>query len=72
MTNNSQLAPPEKAAIRVGFMRLTDSAPLIMALEGGTFARYGLDVELVREVSWANLRDKLVVGKPPISCRPCR
>ncbi|HLS98205.1 MAG TPA: CmpA/NrtA family ABC transporter substrate-binding protein [Porticoccaceae bacterium] len=63
MTSNSQLAPPEKAAISVGFMRLTDSAPLIMALEGGTFARHGLDVTLVREVSWANLRDKLVVGK---------
>ncbi|KJS04150.1 MAG: hypothetical protein VR73_15850 [Gammaproteobacteria bacterium BRH_c0] len=62
MTNNKQLPPPEKSSLTVGFMRLTDSAPLIMALEGGFFARYGLDVELVREVSWANLRDKLVVG----------
>lgn len=62
MTISRQLPPPEKSSLAVGFMRLTDSAPLIMALEGGFFARYGLDVELVRETSWANLRDRLVVG----------
>ncbi|MFA5494413.1 MAG: CmpA/NrtA family ABC transporter substrate-binding protein [Porticoccaceae bacterium] len=62
MIANKRLPPPEKAAITLGFMRLTDSAPLIIAKEHGHFARYGLDVTLVREVSWANLRDKLVVG----------
>ena len=63
MTRGKQLPPPEKSALTLGFMRLTDSAPLVMARETGLFARYGLEVELAREVSWANLRDKLVVGK---------
>jgi nitrate/nitrite transport system substrate-binding protein len=62
MTRTAQLAPPEKDRLRLGFMRLTDSAPLIYAKENGLFADYGLDVDLVREVSWANLRDRLVVG----------
>jgi nitrate/nitrite transport system substrate-binding protein len=63
MTVSKQLAPPEKEQLTIGFMRLTDSAPLVLAHEAGIFRRYGLDVSLVREVSWANLRDKLVVGK---------
>src|SRR5690606_21782291 len=52
----------EKEHLKVGFMRLTDSAPLVLAQATGLFSRFGLDVELLREVSWANLRDKLVVG----------
>ena len=63
MTRGKQLPPPEKSALTLGFMRLSDSAPLVMARETGLFARYGLEVALAREVSWANLRDKLVVGK---------
>lgn len=63
MTVTKQLPPPEIERINLGFMRLTDSAPLALAQATGLFARYGLDVELSREVSWANLRDKLVVGK---------
>lgn len=44
-------------------MRLTDSAPLIVAKELGLYDKYGIDVTLVREVSWANLRDRLVMGE---------
>ncbi|MGJ8689183.1 MAG: CmpA/NrtA family ABC transporter substrate-binding protein [Gammaproteobacteria bacterium] len=62
MFDSSRLAPPEIAAVSLGYMRLTDAAPLILAKEAGLFTRYGLDVTLCREVSWANLRDKLVVG----------
>jgi two-component system, oxyanion-binding sensor len=62
MTVKKQLPPPEKSNLKLGFLRLTDAAPLVIAQADGLFARYGLDVELVREVSWANLRDKLVVG----------
>lgn len=60
MTPNLPL--PEKTRLRLGYMRLSDSAPLILALERGLYAARGLDVELVREVSWANLRDRLVLG----------
>ncbi|QIB65755.1 CmpA/NrtA family ABC transporter substrate-binding protein [Kineobactrum salinum] len=62
MTIRSQLAPPERTALRLGFLRLSDSAPLIMARELGLYQKYGLQVDLLREVSWANVRDKLVSG----------
>ncbi len=48
--------------IRVGYLRLTDSAPLIVAQALGFYAEYGLNVELVQDVSWANVRDKLAAG----------
>ena len=62
MTDSKRLPPAEKTQLTVGFMRLTDSAPLIMARELGYFEALGLEVKLVREVSWANLRDRLVMG----------
>ena len=49
--------------LKVGFSPLTDCAPLIVAKEEGFFAQEGLDVTLCREVSWANIRDKLVYGE---------
>lgn len=48
--------------MRIGFIALTDCAPLIVAREKGFFARHGLDVTLVREPSWANMRDKVALG----------
>lgn len=48
--------------MRIGFIALTDCAPLIVAKEKGFFARQGLDVTLVREPSWANMRDKVALG----------
>lgn len=48
--------------IRLGFVPLLDSAPLIMARELGLFDTQGLDVELVREASWASVRDKVSFG----------
>ncbi len=48
--------------IRLGFVPLLDSAPLIMARELGLFDTEGLDVELVREASWASIRDRISFG----------
>ncbi|MGL4290032.1 MAG: CmpA/NrtA family ABC transporter substrate-binding protein [Phreatobacter sp.] len=48
--------------VTVGFIPLTDAAPLIAAHERGFAAEAGLELTLVREVSWANIRDKLSVG----------
>lgn len=56
------LPPPEKVDLDLGYVRLTDSAPLIVARERGLFQRYDLNVTLHQEVSWANVRDKLAVG----------
>ena len=54
-------APARK--IRLGFIPLTDCAPLVVAKELGLFAKYGLDVELSKEASWANVRDKILNGE---------
>lgn len=48
--------------LRLGFIPLTDSAPLIAAQAQGFFEDEGLAVELVREASWATIRDKVAVG----------
>ncbi len=48
--------------IRLGFIALNDCAPLAVAKEKGFFEREGLKVDLSREVSWANVRDKVTMG----------
>jgi ABC-type nitrate/sulfonate/bicarbonate transport system substrate-binding protein len=54
----------EKAApLRLGFVPLTDCAPLVMAQELGLFRKYGLGVTLHRELGWATIRDKVIYGE---------
>ncbi|HEY2227714.1 MAG TPA: CmpA/NrtA family ABC transporter substrate-binding protein [Xanthobacteraceae bacterium] len=48
--------------LRIGFIPLCDAAALLVAVDRGFTAAEGLDVELVREVSWSNVRDKLNIG----------
>ncbi len=48
--------------LKLGYIPLTDSLPLVVARECGFFAAEQLDVELIAQPSWANIRDKLVVG----------
>jgi NitT/TauT family transport system ATP-binding protein/nitrate/nitrite transport system substrate-binding protein len=48
--------------LRLGFVALNDAAAMIVAEAQGLFADEGLEVELVREVSWATIRDKVDVG----------
>lgn len=48
--------------LRLGFIPLVDAAASIIAVDKGFAAAEGLDVELVREVSWSNVRDKLNIG----------
>jgi NitT/TauT family transport system ATP-binding protein len=48
--------------LRIGFIPLVDAAALIIAVDKGFAAEEGLDVTLVREVSWSNVRDKLNIG----------
>lgn len=47
--------------LRVGFMPLVDCALVVLARDEGFAEEEGLNLELVREVSWSNLRDKLNV-----------
>ena len=48
--------------VHIGFIPLVDAAALIVAVDKGFAAAEGLDVTLVREVSWSNVRDKLNIG----------
>ncbi|MEO0635263.1 MAG: CmpA/NrtA family ABC transporter substrate-binding protein [Pseudomonadota bacterium] len=48
--------------IRAGFLPLIDAAILIAAREMGFAEEHGIDLSLVRETSWANVRDRLAVG----------
>jgi ABC-type nitrate/sulfonate/bicarbonate transport system substrate-binding protein len=48
--------------LRIGFIPLADATALLIAVDKGFCAAEGLDVELVREVSWSNIRDKLNIG----------
>ena len=45
--------------LRIGFIPLCDAAALMIAVDKGFCAQEKLDVELIREVSWSNVRDKL-------------
>ena len=49
-------------SLTLGFIPLTDCAPLVVAEAKGFFADEGLDVTLSREASWATIRDKVTVG----------
>lgn len=49
-------------SIRIGFIPLIDAASTIIAADKGFAAREGLHIDLVREVSWSNVRDKLNLG----------
>jgi nitrate/nitrite transport system substrate-binding protein len=52
----------EKQQLTIGFIPLTDCATLAVAKEKGFFEKYGLEVTLSKEASWANIRDKLAYG----------
>lgn len=64
-------------AITAGFVPLLDSALLVAAKEKGFAAAQSIDLTLVRERSWASIRDRLAVrqfdvahilGPMPIAC----
>src|SRR5262249_22139731 len=51
---------PVSSSLRLGFVPLTDCAPLVMAEELGLFRKFGLSVSLSRELGWATIRDKII------------
>ena len=48
--------------IRIGLLRLVDSAPVLVAQQRGLFEQLGLNVRVSIEPSWSNLADKLTYG----------
>jgi nitrate/nitrite transport system substrate-binding protein len=54
---------PEVKKATLGYIALTDSAPVIIAKEKGLFAKYGMpEVEVAKQASWGATRDNLVLG----------
>jgi len=53
----------EKTTLKFGIIPLTDCAPIVIAREKGFFKKHGLDVEVSKEASWANIRDKVSLGE---------
>lgn len=48
----------EKTKLKVGFVPITCATPIIMAHPMGFYAKYGLDVEVIKTAGWAVARDK--------------
>lgn len=54
---------PEVNGAKLGFIALTDSAPLIIAKEKGLFEKFGMPgVDVLKQASWGATRDNLVLG----------
>ena len=59
----AQAAGPEVKGAKLGFIALTDAAPLFVAKEKGFFAKHGMpDTEVLKQASWGATRDNLVLG----------
>ena len=60
---HAQGTGPETTKAQLGYIALTDAAPLIVAKERGLFTKYGMpDVEVLKQASWGGTRDNLVLG----------
>ena len=54
---------PEVKGAKLGYIALTDSAPLIVAKEKGLYAKYGVpDVMVEKQASWGATRDNMALG----------
>lgn len=54
---------PERTHLRLGFVALSDAAPLAAAALREMGQRHGIEIELCRQPSWAVVRDKLLSGE---------
>jgi ABC-type nitrate/sulfonate/bicarbonate transport system substrate-binding protein len=56
------LAPATQQTLHLGFVPLTDAAPLLVAEALGLFRRHGVSVALNRVGAWSALRDHIALG----------
>ena len=52
----------EQRVVRIGYLPLTDCAPIVVAAALGFDRKYGIEIQPSREASWAAVRDKLLGG----------
>src|SRR5262245_65023779 len=59
----AQASGPETTKVTLGFIALTDAAPLIVAKEKKIFDKYGItDANVAKQASWGTTRDNMVLG----------
>jgi nitrate/nitrite transport system substrate-binding protein len=63
MTSSVGAAELEKESIKLGFIKLTDMAPLAVAFEKGYFDDEGLSVQLEAQANWKVLFDRVISGE---------
>lgn len=56
------MTAPARTELKIGFMPLLDCALLVVAHEVGMARQQGLSLRLLRESSWANIRDRVAIG----------
>jgi nitrate/nitrite transport system substrate-binding protein len=54
---------PEIKEVKIGFIPLTDCAPIVVAAQMGFDKKYGIKITPSKEASWAGVRDKLNNGE---------
>jgi nitrate/nitrite transport system substrate-binding protein len=59
----ASIGPAEKPDLKLGFIKLTDMAPLAVAWEQGYFLDEGLFVELEAQANWKVLLDRVITGE---------
>jgi nitrate/nitrite transport system substrate-binding protein len=59
----AQAAGPEAKGTRLGYIALTDAAPLVIAKEKGLFAKHGVpEMDIAKQASWGATRDNMALG----------
>ena len=59
----AQGSGPEVKGTRLGYIALTDAAPLVIAKEKGLFTKHGLpDMDIAKQASWGATRDNMALG----------
>jgi len=64
LVTTALLAEVEKKKLTIGFIALTDCAPIVIAKEKGFFKKYGLDVHVAKEGGgWPGIQQKVISGE---------
>ncbi|MEA2029187.1 MAG: ABC transporter substrate-binding protein, partial [Campylobacterota bacterium] len=64
LVTSALISAPEKTKLKIGFIALTDCAPLVIAKEKGFFKEEGLDVHVAKEGGgWPGIQQKVISGE---------
>ena len=64
------LSGKRRKTFKIGYVPLVDVAPIVVAKELKLFEKYGVSVDLQRELGWASIRDKMVFGELQLAHAP--